>query len=158
DDGGDTWTKLGPRKSTQDEGAKTKDKEEGTKDKEQATKEEKKLGGTPTVPPSSGLPKGPWGRIAVAVAPSDGRRVYALIEAEKGGLYRSDDGGKKWERINGNHYLLIRPWYFCTVTVDPVNPDVVWCPNLRLLKSVDGGKTFKNVKGPHHVDHHHLWI
>jgi photosystem II stability/assembly factor-like uncharacterized protein len=105
-----------------------------------------------------GLPGGPWGRIGLALAPSDGKRVYALNEADNGGLYRSDDGGKKWELVNGSHYLRIRPWYFSTVTVDPANADVVWCMNLNLLKSLDGGRTFKKVKGPHHVDHHDLWI
>jgi photosystem II stability/assembly factor-like uncharacterized protein len=105
-----------------------------------------------------GLPEGPWGRVGVAIAPSDSQRVYALIEAAKGGLYRSDDGGKQWELINDNHYLRIRPWYFSTVTIDPANPDVVWCMNLNLLRSSDGGHVFKKVKGPHHVDHHDLWI
>src|SRR5205807_3842870 len=49
-------------------------------------------------------------------------------------------------------------WSSSTVTVDPSNPDVVWCPALRLLKSIDGGRTFKQVKGPHHGDHHDIWI
>ncbi len=101
---------------------------------------------------------GPWGRIAVAVAPSDSNRIYALIEAEKGGLYRSDDGGEKWSLVNGNHVIRQRPWYFSTLTVDPKNADVVWFPSVRLLKSIDGGKTFKQVKGPHHGDHHDIWI
>ncbi|MCI0683152.1 MAG: hypothetical protein L0Y71_13705 [Gemmataceae bacterium] len=104
------------------------------------------------------LPPQPWGRIGIAVAPSDSNRVYALIEADKGGLYRSDDGGEKWKLVNPGRYLRQRPWYFSTVHVDPANADVVWCPNVRLLKSIDGGKTFKNIKGPHHVDHHDLWI
>lgn len=106
----------------------------------------------------NGLPPCPWGRVGIAVAPNDSRRVYALIEADKGGLYRSDDGGEKWELVNPGRYLRQRPWYFSTVTVDPANPDVVWCPTVRSLKSIDGGKTFKSVKGPHHPDHHHLWI
>jgi photosystem II stability/assembly factor-like uncharacterized protein len=104
------------------------------------------------------LPPHPWGRVGIAVAPSNPSRIYALIEAERGGLYRSDDGGEKWTLINGGRYLRQRPWYFSTVTVDPVNADIVWCPTVRLLKSIDGGKTFKNVKGPHHPDHHDLWI
>jgi len=104
------------------------------------------------------LPPQPWGRVGIAVAPSNSNRVYALIEAEKGGLYRSDDGGEKWELVNAGHYLRQRPWYFSTVHVDPANADIVWCPTVRLLKSIDGGRTFKNVKGPHHPDHHDLWI
>ncbi|MCS7047141.1 MAG: hypothetical protein NZO58_12355, partial [Gemmataceae bacterium] len=126
-DGGDTWTLLGP-------GGKTKDGDD------------------------NGLPEGLYGRIGVAVAPSNSRRVYALIEAEKGGLYRSDDGGERWTLVNPARYLRQRPWYFSTVHVDPANADVVWCPSVRLLKSIDGGKTFQNVKGPHHPDHHDLWI
>lgn len=109
-------------------------------------------------PGKHGLPAGPWGRIGVAIAPSDSRRVYALIEADKGGLYRSDDGGEKWELANPGRYLRQRAWYFSTVHVDPKNADVVWCCNVRLLRSTDAGRTFKNVKGPHHVDHHDLWI
>jgi photosystem II stability/assembly factor-like uncharacterized protein len=105
-----------------------------------------------------GLPEGVTGKIAVEVAPSDGRRVYALIEAEKGGLYRSDDGGESWKWVNPERYLQIRPWYFTHLTIDPRNPEVVWAPSLRMLKSIDGGTTFKQVKGFHHGDHHDLWI
>jgi photosystem II stability/assembly factor-like uncharacterized protein len=106
----------------------------------------------------SGLPAKPYGRVGVAIAPSNSQRVYALIEAENGGLYRSDDGGEKWELVNGARYLRQRPWYFSTVHVDPKNPDIVYCPNVRLAKSIDGGKTFKQMKGTHHPDHHDLWI
>jgi photosystem II stability/assembly factor-like uncharacterized protein len=105
-----------------------------------------------------GLPKGVWGKITVAVAASDPRRVYALIEAVEGGLFRSDDGGEHWKLVNGGHYLRQRAWYFTTLTVDPTNADVVWCPTYKLLKSIDGGVTFKQIKSPHHVDHHDLWI
>jgi photosystem II stability/assembly factor-like uncharacterized protein len=105
-----------------------------------------------------GLPAGIWGKIDVAVAASDSRRVYALIEADQGGLFRSEDGGEKWDRINGSHYLRIRPWYFNTFTIDPRNADVIYCASLRLLKSIDGGKSFKQVLHLHHVDHHDIWI
>src|SRR5262249_51060796 len=97
-------------------------------------------------------------KVGVAVSPADGRRVYALIEAEKGGLFRSDDGGETWQRVNGGHYLSQRAWYYSTLTLDPKNPDVVWVPQVRLFKSIDGGKTFKHIKGPHHGDHHDVWI
>lgn len=105
-----------------------------------------------------GLPEGVTGKIAVDVAPSDPRRVYALIEAEKGGLFRSDDGGENWKQVNGERYLLIRPWYFTHLTVDPTNADVVWAPSLQMLKSIDGGVSFKTVKGIHHGDHHDVWL
>ncbi|MFQ5740599.1 MAG: WD40/YVTN/BNR-like repeat-containing protein [Acidobacteriota bacterium] len=105
-----------------------------------------------------GLPKGVWGKVGVAVAPSDGRRVYALIEAEEGGLFRSDDGGKSWRRASGHRALRQRAWYYSTLTIDPRNPDVIWVPQVPMLKSIDGGETFKYVKGIHHGDHHDLWI
>jgi photosystem II stability/assembly factor-like uncharacterized protein len=109
-------------------------------------------------PGEDGLPTGPWGRIGLALAPSDSQRVYALIEADKGGLYRSDDGGEKWTLVNPGRYLRQRAWYFSTLTVDPHNADVVYCPNVRLQKSIDGGKTFQQLRGTHHSDHHDLWI
>jgi photosystem II stability/assembly factor-like uncharacterized protein len=116
-------------------------------------------GGTTWTPLNGhGLPPGPWGKIGVAVAPSDGRRVYAIIEAEKGGLFRSDDGGRAWSLATGDHLLRQRAWYYSTVVVDPHNPDVVWCPNVPMLKSIDGGKTFRRVTGFHHGDHHDIWI
>jgi photosystem II stability/assembly factor-like uncharacterized protein len=105
-----------------------------------------------------GLPEGIWGKVGVAVAPSDGRRLYALIEAEKGGLFRSDDGGETWSLASDHRALRQRAWYYSTLTVDPQNKDVVWFPQVPLLKTIDGGKTIKSVKGAHHGDHHDLWI
>jgi photosystem II stability/assembly factor-like uncharacterized protein len=129
-DGGDSWKKLGPY---------------GKDDKH-----DDDLG--------KGLPEGIWGRVAIASAPSNSQRLYALIEAEKGGLYRSDDGGESWDLVSEHHALRQRAWYFSTITVDPKNADVLYCPQVRLQKSIDGGKTFSPVKGPHHGDHHDLWI
>jgi len=105
-----------------------------------------------------GLPKGLWGKIGVAVAPSDGRRVYALIEAEEGGLFSSEDGGDTWSRASGDHFLRERAWYYSTLTINPSNPNEVWCPQVPMLKSIDGGKTFKIVKGIAHGDNHDVWI
>lgn len=105
-----------------------------------------------------GLPSGIWGKIGVAVAPSDGRRVYALIEADEGGMFRSDDGGDTWSRLSANRLLRQRAWYYSTITVNPANPDELWCPQVPMLKSIDGGKTFNIVSGIAHGDNHDLWI
>lgn len=139
EDGGDTWKRLGPPQPDDKKEKKTREEE----------KEEEK---------DDVLPPGPYGRVGLAIAPSDSSRIYALIEADKGGLYASQDGGEHWKLINSARYLRIRPWYFSVITVDPVNADIVWYSGLRLLRSMDGGKSFRNVKGPHHVDHHDLWI
>ena len=106
----------------------------------------------------SGLPEGTWGKVGVAIAPSDGRRVYALIEAEKGGLFRSDDGGESWTLINPAHALRQRAWYYTTLTVNPANREDVWFPQVQMLRSIDGGKTLQYIKGLHHGDHHDVWI
>jgi photosystem II stability/assembly factor-like uncharacterized protein len=106
----------------------------------------------------SGLPDGPWGKVGVAVAPSDGRRVYAIIEAEKGGLFRSNDAGETWTLATADRRLRQRAWYYSTITVHPTNRDEVWVPNVPMLKSTDGGSTFKRVTGIHHGDHHDVWF
>lgn len=105
-----------------------------------------------------GLPDGIWGKVGVSVAPSDGQRVYALIEAGEGGLFRSDDGGRNWTRINPGRALRQRAWYYSTITVNPRDPDDLWCPQVPMLHSIDGGKTFQFVRGIHHGDHHDIWI
>ncbi len=115
-------------------------------------------GNTWTQLTKTGLPSGDWGKVGVAVAPSNSSRVYALIEAEEGGLFRSDDGGAKWERISDHRALRQRHWYYTVLTVDPTNADVIWFPQVPLLKSIDGGKTVTQVKGTHHGDSHDLWI
>jgi photosystem II stability/assembly factor-like uncharacterized protein len=106
----------------------------------------------------SGLPEGVWGKVGVAVAPSDGRRVYALIEADEGGLFRSDDGGDSWRRVSAHRALRQRAWYYTTLTVNPQNPDDVWFPQVPMLRTIDGGRTIRPVRGIHHGDHHDLWI
>jgi photosystem II stability/assembly factor-like uncharacterized protein len=105
-----------------------------------------------------GLPEGVWGKVGVAVAPSNSDIVYALIEAQEGGLFRSADGGESWERVNGHPSLRQRAWYYTVLTVDPTNADVVWFPQVPLLKTVDGGKTIISVDAKIHGDHHDIWI
>jgi photosystem II stability/assembly factor-like uncharacterized protein len=104
-----------------------------------------------------GLPEEVLGRIGIAVSAKP-NRVYALIEAkEKGGMYRSDDSGQSWTLINGDHNLSQRPWYFSHIFADPKNADVVYSLAYRMLKSIDGGRTFTPMSGPH-GDYHALWI
>ena len=105
-----------------------------------------------------GLPEGAWGKVGIAVAPSDSRRVYALIESEKGGLFRSDDGGDTWELASPHRALRQRAWYYTTLTVHPTNPNEVWFPQVPMLKTIDGGRTIEYVKGIAHGDHHDIWI
>lgn len=104
----------------------------------------------------NGLPDGILGRVNVAPT-SDPNRVYAMIEAKKGGLYRTDDGGKSWKLVNDKNEYRQRAWYFNTVFADPKTPDTVYVLNTALYRSVDAGKTFKNLHTPH-GDDHELWI
>jgi photosystem II stability/assembly factor-like uncharacterized protein len=103
-----------------------------------------------------GLPKGPYGRIGVAVS-ANSDRVYALIEAQEGGLYRSDDGGENWQLINDNRGYWQRAWYYMHIIADPQSPDTVYIANVEFYKSTDGGHTFNKVKVPH-GDNHGMWI
>ena len=103
-----------------------------------------------------GLPKGPYGRIGLAVA-ANSERVYALIEAKDAGLYRSDDGGDTWNLVNGSHSLYQRPWYYMHIIADPQDAETVYILDVEFFKSTDGGRTFNKIKVPH-GDNHGLWI
>ena len=103
------------------------------------------------------MPKAPWGKVGVRVAPSDPDRVYALIEAEEGGLFRSDDGGESFERVNASRGLRQRAWYYTTLTIDPRNSSVVWFPEVNLLRTIDSGESVRSVKGGG-WDYHDVWI
>jgi photosystem II stability/assembly factor-like uncharacterized protein len=105
-----------------------------------------------------GLPSGVTGRIGLAIAPSDGNRVYALIESSEGILWRSDDGGKNWTMVSKDTLVDQRPFYFTHVAVDPKNPNTVYAVSMMLSKSTDGGKTFKAIAKGVHVDYHAIWI
>ncbi|WP_350286278.1 glycosyl hydrolase [uncultured Croceitalea sp.] len=105
----------------------------------------------------SGLPKGPWGIVGIAVSPVDSNRVWAIIEAEDGGVFRSDDAGKTWKKINENRALRQRAWYYSRIYADTQNKDKVYVMNVSYGVSTDGGKTF-TLKNAPHGDHHDLWI
>jgi photosystem II stability/assembly factor-like uncharacterized protein len=105
-----------------------------------------------------GLPEGVWGKVGVAIAPSDPKRVYALIEAEQGGLFRSDDRGESWTRASGYRGLRQRAWYYSTLTVHPTNPNEVWFPQVPMLRTIDGGRTIELVRDVPHGDHHDVWF
>jgi photosystem II stability/assembly factor-like uncharacterized protein len=109
---------------------------------------------------AKGLPPKPWGRIAVAVAPSKPNIVYAFIEAEppRNGLYRSDDGGRSWTALDRSQNMIWRPFYFANLIVDPKDENKIYKPDGSLIVSVDGGKSFSNVSGGAHGDFHDIWI
>ena len=103
-----------------------------------------------------GLPKGIIGRVGLAVSAKPGR-LWALVEAEDGALFRSEDYGETWQRVSEKGDLRWRAWYFHHLCADPVDPDTLWVLDLKLWKSIDGGKTFSEVPTPH-GDHHDHWI
>ncbi|MEQ9164622.1 MAG: hypothetical protein RLO12_00075, partial [Fulvivirga sp.] len=106
----------------------------------------------------NGFPKGKLGRFAIAVAPSNSNILYTVVESEKNedkGLYRSDDAGKSWTHLNSDFGLVVRPFYFSRIVVDPRDPEVVVKAGLFGSLSRDGGKTFKSL-GQMHPDIHDI--
>jgi photosystem II stability/assembly factor-like uncharacterized protein len=97
------------------------------------------------------------GRIGVSVSGADSNKVYAMIESKEGGLYRSDDGGENWIRMNEDGRLRQRAWYFSHIFADPKSADTVYVLNTGMFRSTDGGRTFNLLPAPH-GDHHGLWI
>lgn len=106
---------------------------------------------------NKGLPKGVWGIVGVAIAPSNTDKIYALVENNAGGLFMSADGGNTWTLTSNDNNIRQRAWYYTKVFVDPRNENLVYCPNVNFMRSRDGGKTFQPVNTPH-GDHHDLWI
>ncbi|WP_420319090.1 hypothetical protein [Ekhidna sp.] len=106
----------------------------------------------------NGFPSGKLGRIAIAVAPSDSNILYSVLETEdenKRGLYKSTDAGASWEHLNSDFGLVVRPFYFSRIVIDPKDPDVVVKAGLFGSISRDGGKTFKGM-GNMHADIHDI--
>ncbi len=99
------------------------------------------------------------GKIGVSVSRAEPNRVFAIVEAEKSkaGVYRSDNGGKKWDLMTNNQTLTARSWYYMEIYADVKNQDLVYVLNAPMMKSIDGGRTFQNVRVGH-GDTHDLWI
>jgi len=98
------------------------------------------------------------GKIGVSVSPADPNRVYAIVEPDSGGVFRSDDGGRTWTRTNSERKLRQRAFYYTRIYADPQNRDVVYVLNVAFWKSTDGGRTFPRPIRVPHGDNHDLWI
>jgi photosystem II stability/assembly factor-like uncharacterized protein len=107
-----------------------------------------------------GLPK-ELGKMAIAVSRSNSNKVYAVIESdsdkEQGGLFVSNNAGKSWSRVSDDHRLVQRAWYYIEVFADPINDQVVYVLSASALRSIDGGRTWEYIEGPH-GDYHDMWI
>jgi photosystem II stability/assembly factor-like uncharacterized protein len=104
-----------------------------------------------------GMPKGMTGKVGVTVSPVNPDRVWAIIEAEDGGIFRSDDAGKNWIKVNEQRALRQRAWYYTRIYADTQNVDSVYVLNVGFFKSNDGGRNFTTIGVPH-GDNHDLWI
>ncbi|MEM8964185.1 MAG: glycosyl hydrolase [Acidobacteriota bacterium] len=106
---------------------------------------------------NEGLPEGTRGISGITVSPSDPDNLYAIIEAEEGGVFRSRDGGDTWSKVNDNRSLRQRAWYYTRIYADPADAEAVYVVNVRFHYSKDGGKSFRQIPTPH-GDNHDLWI
>ena len=106
---------------------------------------------------TQGLPEKPYGRIGLAVAPSKANVVYALVESKQSALYRSNDSGKTWARLDASQYMVWRPFYFANLIVDPKDENKIFKTDLPLLVSTNGGRSFSATANAH-GDHHTVWI
>jgi photosystem II stability/assembly factor-like uncharacterized protein len=106
---------------------------------------------------ANGMPHGIQGKIGVTVSPANSDRVWAIVEADDGGVYRSDNGGGSWSRVNQQRDLRQRAWYYTHIYADPKNADSVYVLNTGVYRSNDGGRTYTSIQTPH-GDNHDLWI
>lgn len=104
-----------------------------------------------------GMPEGTIGIIGVTVSPVNPDRVWAIIENDEGGVFRSDDGGENWKKTNSDRSLRQRAWYYSRIYADTKDANTLYVMNVAYHKSTDGGKTFSSHYAPH-GDHHDLWI
>ncbi|HKW44006.1 MAG TPA: hypothetical protein VJN22_00025 [Candidatus Eremiobacteraceae bacterium] len=106
-----------------------------------------------------GFPSASLGRMGLTTTPADPKRVYAIVDAKAGGLYRSDDGGVNWRLQDGDRRLWGRGWYFCSLAADPKNADTLYISDTAFYRSSDGGAHFSAIKGsPDGDDFHQPWI
>ena len=107
-----------------------------------------------------GLPK-EMGKMSIAVCRSNSEKVYALIESdwekEAGGLYVSNNAGKSWSQVTGDHRIIGRAWYYIELFPDPLNENLLYVMNAPAMRSIDGGKNWEDISGTH-GDYHNLWI
>lgn len=105
-----------------------------------------------------GLPEGELGRIGLTIARNDPNVVYALVEARRSALLRSDDGGVSWQAVNTERGVASRPFYYTDIFVDPSNELRLYNLHSRVMRSEDGGKSFQSIGNGVHSDFHALWI
>lgn len=105
-----------------------------------------------------GMPEGPIGKIGVTVSPADPNRVWAIVEANEGGVFRSDDAGQTWKKVNDERKLRQRAFYYSRIYADPIDRNTVYGLNVDFWKSTDGGETFDVEITVPHGDNHDLWI
>ncbi|MEM1001250.1 MAG: hypothetical protein AAGH46_01210 [Bacteroidota bacterium] len=111
-----------------------------------------------------GFPKGDLGRIGVAIASGKPNIVYALVESKKNALYKSENGGFNWEKVNDKSDIGNRPFYYSEIYVDPQNENRVYSIFTYVNVSEDGGKNFEELMPAYgvsngvHPDHHAWWI
>ncbi|MET0623851.1 MAG: glycosyl hydrolase [Pyrinomonadaceae bacterium] len=106
---------------------------------------------------NTGLPRGVVGKIGVTASAAAPDRVWAIVEAEDGGVFRSDNGGGSWTKVNESRDLRQRAWYYSRIYADPQNPERVYVLNVGFHRSNDGGRSFTQIPVPH-GDNHDLWI
>ena len=104
-----------------------------------------------------GMPAPPFGKIGITVSPADPRRLWAIVEANEGGVFRSDDAGATWKKTNDERKLRQRAFYYTRIYADPFDRETVYCLNVDFFKSTDGGAKFELIQTKH-GDHHDLWI
>lgn len=97
------------------------------------------------------------GKVGITVSPANPQVLYANVEAEEGGVFRSNDGGDTWTQVNRENLTIARAWYYAEIVADPRDEHTVYVLNAPLLRSNDGGHTFKSIPNPH-SDQHDLWI